>query len=237
MTIINNTIMHIYNLFALTFLFLLIQAFPVATKCDIHVEESEAGDGGRIARRGVQMAFTEECAKEESIEVNLHREGIVRSFKKVDTKAPRKGNVLTSQYTSWFGEDESDGSMFSIIRSTTGKIVGSMVDLSNGNIWQFRSFNGTSIVTTKADSAFEEELDAIPPKFDDEGKSNVVRDHSKFHEDGSVLDIMIVYTKRAECEGKLHFYHNYHLFVLLIEHAVSNYLFMHCLRRLISIWI
>ncbi len=110
----------------------------------------------------------------------------------------------------WYGEDASDGSTFNYIRGVDGSIHGSLVDQTTNTVSQLRiDPQGNQIAVTRLSDDFPEEDDAeapFTPNFEehlfpisDHRKLNSNDDKGMVTDDsGKVLDIMVVWTEKAE---------------------------------------
>jgi hypothetical protein len=179
-------------------------------------------------RRMVRINLHQNCDKSGIITVNVPYDGIKRSFHRVGTgSSGGKNNYsLSDSFSGWAGEDPMDGSFFNYVQDSEGNMAGSMIDLRNDEVLQFHSQNGFNQVTITASSEFREELEpAYVPDEDEQRKLLSISKRKEFinkHDDinditlsslhqvenstrfflddsGGNLDIMVLWTKAAEC--------------------------------------
>ena len=202
----------------------------------------------------VSINIDQSCTESDTVEVNIPHQQMNRSFKKITSnQVPSKkffgdndieqGNTLAS-YISWEGEDASDGSTFTFVQDQNNNMAGSLVDLTNHEVYQFyNQYDGTMAVTITKSEDFATELDPLdeapdeetwemwgsnnnnnrqlqlsPPSFSKpiqssnsndttgfrlqgmlEGHDN--KESRKLSDDGSVMDVMVVWTAKAECRN------------------------------------
>ena len=134
-----------------------------------------------------------------------------------NTRRGGKQSSASSPYVYWEGEDPSDGSSFDFIQDDEGNMAGSIVDVTTKNVMQFHNENGTSIVTITATRDFP--LEGHPVSIPDEERNlrsrqqtvpipsapQQVENHQEsrtlvYDDSGSNLDVMVVWTKKAECK-------------------------------------
>ncbi len=200
------------------------------------------------------------CDNSESITINIPHIGAKRSFKKVSPaqsqKTSRSNNIFLRGDTSqgqnvqidtispanvaWEGQDPDDGSTFTFVQDEDRNMAGSLVDLTNHEVYQFyNEHDGSVSVTITKSNAFYPELDPDDQDLmadiettmdaDHQGNRNLRRKSSSFstpsshhvldeaapknhdiittqeegtrrlNDDGSILDVMVVWTKQAEC--------------------------------------
>jgi len=136
--------------------------------------------------------------------------GKSKRFQKVLFAPPGR----SSNPASWYGEDP-DGSTFNYIRTADEKIYGSVVDLTENTVWQFSlDADGESVTTMTASQDFTPEADPVQEAEPDSNgdirkrileaanlRGNQQQDRELQDDLGGTLDVMVVWTKKAECKN------------------------------------
>ena len=117
-----------------------------------------------------------QCESSDTITIDIPSTKFQKSFKKDPTTSILRGARATktsSEYAIWNGMDTSDGSTFCFVQDTKGEMSGSMVDLTQGMVYQIRKENGGSyfVTATKSSDFPPEAADPIdssdfPPEAD-----------------------------------------------------------------------
>lgn len=229
-------------------------------------ESLDRNDGHHHTRRMVSSVNfnPRSCNKSEAITIDIpHANKVQRSFTKISfteakSRMPssqknifKSGNgddvnslSQESQYLTWEGQDSLDGSTFTFIQdSQSGDMAGSLVDLTNHEVYQFYNQHDGSMSVTiiKSDDFYPEiepenptptlakmkriqdnqehgsnrNLRASPSYAVHQGRKDQVAAPmtttstqedstrrsllSNGADDGSILDVMVVWTAQAEC--------------------------------------
>lgn len=199
------------------------------TECSLHVGD-KADNNENIHRRMVSMNMPLSCEDSDVIMMDIPHDGSKRFFSKTSTTATTQKDESSSspRYSSWVGEDESDGSMLMFVQDEEGHMSGSMLDLKNDHVVHLRtqedgSYNAVitpssefppgkdpkspppdvsqrKLVVSEQDPLSTETKSnqqnhmSLPYKALDENSSRSLLDDS-----GGNLDVMVVWTKSAEC--------------------------------------
>ena len=159
-----------------------------------------------------------------SIEIELSN-GAIKIFANMNKGAKqgrarrnraRRATEGSSPGESWYGQS-SDGSEFNYVCDSNGNIFGSIVDTTDASVTQIRlDSDGSPIAVTIPASQFPAETEPVINHDRDleaestiNSNSNLLRgissqirtqhDRSLYNDEGGNLDVMIIWTRRAEC--------------------------------------
>ncbi len=224
--------------------------------CHLDVGARHTTNHDNHHRRMVSISIDQSCTESDTVEVNIPHQQIKRSFKKItpnivqghniflDDNDTQQGSTLPS-YISWEGEDASDGSTFTFVQDQNNNMAGSLVDLTNQEVYQFyNQHDGKMAVTITKSENFAPEVDPIDASPDEKTwemwssnndnrqrqlslpssskniQSNIndttgfrlqqslrtqhdeiiqSKERRQLSDDGSVMDVMVVWTPKAEC--------------------------------------
>lgn len=204
-------------------------------------------------RRMVSISIDQSCTASDTVEVNIPHQQTKRSFKKINSNNVHGDNIFLGEndmqqgstlpsYISWEGEDASDGSTFTFVQDQNNNMAGSLVDLTNQEVYQFyNQHDGTMAVTITDSEDFAPEIDPVEETPDEKTwemwsssndnrqrhleavqESNIndttgfrlqeslrtqhdeiieSKESRKLSDDGSVMDVMVVWTPKAECRS------------------------------------
>ena len=180
------------------------------------------------------------CNNSESITIDIpHTKEVKRSFIKLSStkgngssrniflgdETNLKTNVVlpsSQHYFAWEGQDPMDGSTFTYVQDfRNGNLAGSLIDLTNHEVYQFHNHvDGSMSTTITKSNDFYPEIDAfdlqseMEETLDNQGSNRSL--HTSFtaspltvgddaasrrlNDNGSVLDIMVIWTAEAECQ-------------------------------------
>ena len=142
-------------------------------------------------------------------------------------KSRRKKEAIdeTQKYSTWVGEDDTDGSAFHFVQDKYGRLAASFVDMMNHNVVQIRTKGGETIATITPSRDFPKEgeppnrkyfrkLEESPEKtsfaqsppfnFELSNSDTISRNRHdtsrKLYDDlGGNIDLMVLWTAKAAC--------------------------------------
>lgn len=142
-------------------------------------------------------------------------------------KSKRKKESMdeTNKYSTWVGEDDTDGSAFHFVQDKYGHMAASFVDMTNHNVVQINTKSGETIATITPNKDFPNEgeppnrkyfrkleesngkapfAQSSPFNFDlpkpDTKPRNKHDTSRKLYDDlGENIDLMVVWTEKAAC--------------------------------------
>ena len=184
----------------------------------------------------VSVNLPESCESSETVTIDIPHDNVFKSFKMIKS-SPRIPSLYRSgknpmvfmdqvtDYGYWYGENNDDGSTFNYVQDGANNMAGSLVDIENDVVMQFKVENGNQTVIITNSSSF-------PPEYhhdinkrmlsiaSDEKQSNEQPSQAKkapshssnlrggkrttrslYDDNGGNLDIVVVWTKRAECRN------------------------------------
>lgn len=181
-------------------------------------------------RRLVNSNLSQSCENSHELTIIIPHLQVKKSFSKVSTisRLDKLTEDQSSPYSSWMGEDSSDGSSFNFVHDQEGNMAGSIVDMTSNNVIQIHSRNGQTVATITASKDFPPEgepserrnrklietntngsLNGVPIILSSRNhdiKNEIhlnAQDASKkrklYDDNGGNLDIMVIWTAKAEC--------------------------------------
>ena len=170
----------------------------------------------------------DQCDTADQVSIFLENNTTTFTLRKVEQIRKRsddervKGRVSANKSVFLYGEDENSGSTINILQTSDRRVVASINNVVDGTITQIGyDADGNAVADVKSVSDFPPEEDSPLPlanqsqrklhkhrseklkipfhkKNKDEIDSNIRRTNAG--DDGSQLDIMVLWTKKAECQ-------------------------------------
>jgi hypothetical protein len=162
-----------------------------------------------------------DCDEQDAITIELP-DGRSKIFGRARSTPPGRGRENSPAY--WFGQDEL-GDPLNYVRGKNGTIAGSFVDMAASQVFQFGTgADGSPTIVITATEDFPPEGDAVMPgsggralQVEEESttptrpdSTNVLRGMTRSQDQpgrrlgddlGGNLDVMVVWTKKAECKN------------------------------------